>query len=267
MIRSTFSLKSMPFSKDLVPKHVFYNDQYREMKSRLMMLFENRGIGLFTGEVGCGKSTLIRITTAGLNTQLYKPVYLYKNMDKIGPFYNQIALQLGLLPRFRKTDVADQVTTLLAELANQQKIRTILIIDEAHLLKPEILDEIRLLHNAEMDSADYLATALVGQPSLRNTLAFRKYLPLAQRISVSFHLDALSKEDSYKYFEHHLKIAGAAGTIFRDNAVETTVIAAKGIPRVINNIALKAMYAAVQNKMTTVDQECVMMALNELGLK
>ena len=267
MILSTFSLKTLPFGKNLSAGDIFQNDQYREMKSRMKMLFKNMGIGLFTGEVGCGKSTIIRITTDELNTQLYKLVYLHKNMDKTGPFYSQIAQQLGLQPRYRKNDVAEQVTNVLAELANQQKIKTIIIIDEAHLLKPEILDEIRLIHNAEMDSADYLATAIVGQPSLRKTMAFRKFLPLVQRIFVSFHLDTLSKDDSYKYVEHHLKIAGAPGNIFKDNATETVVTAAKGIPRVINNIALKAMYAAVQNKMTVVDQECVIMALNELGLK
>lgn len=269
MILATFSLKEMPFQKNVPAKQVFYNNHYREMKDRLLFLAENMGIGLFTGEVGSGKSTMLRVATEELNPQLHKKVYLHKGIDKLGTFYTQIAHGLGIQPKYRQADVAQQVTATLTELYTTQKIRTILIIDEAHLLKPEILDEIRLIHNAEMDSQDYLATAIVGQPPLAKMMTYMKFLPLAQRISASYHLAALSREDSYNYFEHHLKVAGASSSkkIFKDNATETIMNAAKGIPRMINNIALKAMYAAVQNKMTTVDQECVFTALAELGLK
>ena len=269
MICAAFSLKKTPFQKNLPVKDVFYNKPYREMKSRLNFLAENRGIGLFTGEVGAGKSTMLRTATEELNPQLYKTVYLYRGCEKLGTFYSQIAHGLGVVPKYRQADVAQQVTATITELYTNQKIRTMLIIDEAHLLKPEILDEIRLIHNAEMDSQDYLATAIVGQPPLKKMMTYMKFLPLAQRITVAYHLSALSRDDSYNYFEHHLKIAGAVNTmkIFKDNATETVINAAKGIPRMINNIALKAMYAAVQNKMTIVDQECVITALDELGLK
>ncbi len=269
MILATFSLKEMPFQKNVPVKQIFYNGQYREMKDRLLLLAENMGIGLFTGEVGSGKSTMIRAAAEELNPQLHKKVYLHKGIDKLGTFYTQLAHGLGIQPKYRQADVAAQVTAALAELYTKQKIKAILIIDEAHLLKTEILDEIRLLHNAEMDSQDYLATAIVGQPPLAKMMTYMKFLPLAQRIAVSYHLSALNREDAYNYFEHHLKIAGASSAkkIFKDNATETVINAAKGIPRMINNIALKSMQAAAQNKMTTVDQECVMAALTELGLK
>jgi len=264
---AAFSLKQMPFQKNLPPKNIFYNNQYREMKARLEMLFENMGIGLFTGEVGSGKSTMIRVTTEQLNPQIYKLVYLYKGLNNLGNFYTQLAMGMGIIPKYRISDVIGQVTDAIAELYNEQKIKTTLIIDEAHLLKADIMDEIRLLHNAEMDSMDNMTTILIGQPPLKKMMSYMKYRPLAQRIAVSYHLEALSREDAYKYFEHQLNIAGAASKVFMDNAVETTINAAKGIPRVINNIALKAMYAALQNKMTTVDQECVLTAIEELGMK
>lgn len=267
MILAAFSLKKIPFAKNIQPKDIFYNQQYQEMKSRLHFMFENMGIGLFTGEVGTGKSTMVRITLQQLNNQLYKYAYLYKGLNNLGNFYMQLALAMGIMPKYRASDIIQQVTNAIAELHNEQKIKTIIIIDEAHLLKPEILDEIRLIHNNEMDSTDYLATILLGQPALKKMMTYMKYRPLAQRIAVSHHLEALQRDDAYKYFEHHLKIAGAHTKIFLDNAVETIINAAKGIPRVINNVAVKSMYAAVNNKMTNVDQECVMMALDELGLK
>lgn len=266
MILAAFTLKSMPFQKNLPEKQLFYNKPFKEMKSRLEFLFENQGIGLFTGEIGAGKSTMIRSVVEEINPQLYKIVYLHRGLGNLGDFYTQFALKLGIIPKFRKSEVASQVLNTISELNNEQKMKTVLIIDEAHLLKAEILDEIRLMHNAEMDSLDYLATALIGQPPLKKMMAYMKFKPLAQRISVSFHLAALDRDDAYKYFSHQLKCAGGRSKIFMDNAVETIVNAAKGIPRVINSIGIKSMYAAAQKKMSTVDQECVMMALAELGM-
>ncbi|MBN2254889.1 MAG: ATP-binding protein, partial [Deltaproteobacteria bacterium] len=174
MIPATFSLKTMPFQKNVPEEAIFYNKRYREMKSRLLHLFDNMGIGLFTGEVGSGKSTMLRITAQALNAQLYRVVYLYRGMEKLGPFYLQLAQKLGIQPKYRQAEIASQVTAALAELYTERKIKTVLILDEAHLLKPEILDEIRLLHNAEMDSQDYLATAIAGQPPIRKMMGYLK---------------------------------------------------------------------------------------------
>lgn len=267
MILAAFSLKQLPFQKDISQKNLFLNKTYEEMDSRLQFLRDTMGIGLFTGEIGSGKSTMLRMMEQSLNPQLFKFVYLHRGMDNLGNFYNQFALRLGIQPKYRKADVSQQVLNAIEELNTEQKIKTFLVLDEAHLLKPDILDEIRLIHNAEMDSKDYLATAIVGQPPLRKMMGYMKYLPLAQRISVSFHLPALNRDDAYKYFEHQMKIAGGSSKVFKDNAVETIINASKGIPRVINNISLKAMYNAIQEKMTIVDQECVHSAMKELGLR
>ena len=156
----------------------------------------------------------------------------------------------------------------IVELYTQQKIQTVLVIDEAHLLKADILDEIRLLHNNCYDSCDYLTTALVGQPPLKKMITLTRYLPLRQRISVAGHICPLSKDQAYHYFEHHLKAVGADRKIFLDNALETIVTVSNGVPRMINTIAAKSMHhAAVDKKQSVVDQECVMAVLDELGLK
>jgi len=267
MLKATFNLSVVPFAKNISAQDLFIHEQFNEMVQRLTMLFNNRGIGLFTGEVGCGKSTAIRTALQSISPQTHRTVYLYRGMDDLGSFYKQIAVELGIIPMFKKSDVARQVISTIAELYTQQKIISVLVIDEAHLLKPDILDEIRLIHNSDFDSTDYLATALIGQPPLKKMITYNKFLPLRQRISVAYHLNTLSKNDSYKYFEHQLALSKANTKIFMDNAVETIVSAAKGIPRMINTIALKAMTSAAHKKMTTVDQECVMEILAELGLK
>jgi type II secretory pathway predicted ATPase ExeA len=268
MIRAAFNLTELPFSKEIKTQQLFMHTQFVDLTSRLKMLCQNRGIGLFTGEVGCGKSTAIRMVLDSLSKQTHKVVYLYRGLDNTGPFYTQIATELGIVPKFRKPDVANQVLSAIADLYTTQKILTVLVIDEAHLLKPDIFDEIRLLHNSCYDSCDYLTTALVGQTPLKKMITLTKYLPLRQRLSVAFHITGLSKDDAYKYFEHQLKIVNASQKIFMDNAVETIISTSKGIPRMINTIALKSMYhAALDKKLTVVDQECVLSVLEELGLK
>jgi general secretion pathway protein A len=209
MIKAAFSLKELPFTKEISTAHLFMHPQFLEFTSRLTMLCENRGIGMFTGEVGCGKSTAVRTVLESLSPQTHRVMYLYRGLDNVGAFYTQIASELGIMPKFRKTDVAAQVLSHIAELYTQQKITAVLVIDEAHLLKPEIFDEIRLLHNSKFDSCDYLATALVGQPPLKKMIAYTKYLPLRQRIGVTCHLSALNKDQCYSFFEHQLSVIKA----------------------------------------------------------
>jgi len=268
MIRAAFNLTEVPFTKEIKTQHLFMHPQFQEFTSRLAMLCTNRGIGLFTGDVGCGKSTAIRSVLESLSPQTHRVVYLYRGLDNIGTFYSQIAVELAIIPKFRKPDVANQVLSTIAELYTQQKIQTVLVIDEAHLLKADIFDEIRLLHNSRFDSCDYLTTALVGQPPLKKMITYTKFLPLRQRISVACHMGALAKDQAYAYFEHQLTLVKASKKIFLDNALETIICASKGVPRMINTIALKAMYhAALDKKLSIVDQEAVMDVLDELGLK
>lgn len=267
MIQAAFNLKHIPFTKDIPETELFEHDQFKEIGSRMNQLFENRGIGMFTGEVGCGKSTAVRTALTKLSSQTHKTVYLYRGMDDIGTFYKQIAHQLGIMPSLRKADTAQQVISTINELYTQNKVTPVIVIDEAHLLKPDILDEIRLIHNSQYDSTDLLATALVGQPPLKKMMGYNKFLPLRQRISIAYHIKALSKNDAYRYFQHHIDRCGANTKIFLDNAIETIITASKGVPRVINTLALKSMHKAVEKKGQTVDQEYVMEIMEELGMK
>ncbi len=266
MLRAAFNLTKVPFTKDVETTELFNHEQFSQMVNRFNMLFENRGIGLFTGDVGCGKSTAIRTALNELSSQTHKTVYLYRGLDDLGTFYKQIAVDMGVMPMFKKSDIARQVLATIAELYTQQKITTVIVIDEAHLLKPDVLDEIRLIHNNNYDSSDFLATALVGQPPLKKMMNYNKFLPLKQRISVACHIKAMSKDEAYKYFEHHIALSKANTKIFMDNAIETVIAASKCVPRVINTIALKAMVQAAGQKMERVDQECVINALEELGM-
>jgi type II secretory pathway predicted ATPase ExeA len=267
VITATFGISRIPFTKDIPPTDLFMHPQFTEMTKRLALLFDCRGIGLFTGEVGCGKSTAVRLACGQLPVQTHKVVYLCRGLDNVGAFYTYLAHQLDIVPKFRKTDVAAQVANAIAELAAVQKVATVLIIDEAHMLKPELLDEIRLLHNDRFDSADQLATALVAQPPLRKTIDLNRFLPLKQRIVVSSHLGPMDTQQANNYFNHHIALVKAPVPIFDPQAVITIIAAAKGIPRVINAIAAKAMARCAEQNNSQVSTETVMTILDEMGLK
>jgi type II secretory pathway predicted ATPase ExeA len=267
MINATFGITRIPFTKDIPSADLFMHPQFSEFSSRLAFLFNSRGIGLFTGEVGCGKSTALRLTCQDLPVQTHKVVYLCRGLDNVGAFYTHLAHQLDIIPKFRKTDVAAQVTAAISELAAVHKVATVLVIDEAHMLKPELLDEIRLLHNAQFDSTDQLATALVGQPSLRKNLDLNRFLPLKQRLCVSAHIGPLDLNHAQEYFNHQIAVVKPSTPIFEIQAVNAILAASKGVPRLINSIALKAMTRAAQLKRYPVHTETVMAILDEMGLK
>lgn len=267
MINATFSIARIPFAKDTPASELFMHPLFTEFVQRLSRLFDSRGIGLFTGEVGCGKSTAVRMACQDLSPQTHKVVYLCRGLDNVGAFYTYLAHQLNIVPKFRKTDVSAQVGAAIAELAAVQKVSTVLVIDEAHMLKPELLDEIRLLHNARFDSTDQLATALLGQPPLRKLLDLNRFLPLKQRICVSAHIGPLDTQQAQQYFDHQVALVNPATPIFEPQAVSAILAASKGIPRLINSIAIKSMTRAAETKIAPVSIDTVMSILDEMGLK
>ena len=121
MLRAAFNLTTIPFSKDIDIKNIFFHEQFDTMVKRLGQLFGNRGIGLFTGDVGCGKSTAVRTAIASLSKQTHKIIYLYRGIDDLGAFYKQVAVEMGIMPMFRKSDIARQVVATISDLFIQQK--------------------------------------------------------------------------------------------------------------------------------------------------
>ncbi|WP_075859805.1 ExeA family protein [Carboxydothermus pertinax] len=143
----------------------------------------------------------------------------------------------------------------------------VVIVDEAHLLDREMLEEIRFLLNFRMDSYNPMSLILVGQPELRRILQLQVYEAIAQRINLRYHLPPMEREEAKGYVAHHLRTAGASSTIFTDDALDMVYEYAGGIARKINNLCIACLMAAAAEQKRLIDDRMVKVVIeNEFSV-
>ena len=140
----------------------------------------------------------------------------------------------------------------------------VLVLDEAHLLGIEQLEELRLLTSADMDSHSPFACLLVGQPTLRRRIKLGTFAALDQRIALRYTMTGMSEPETKSYLSHHLKRAGRSDTLFSDDAVALIHQVSRGIPRAVNNLAVQALVAAFATNKTIVDESSARAAVTEV---
>ena len=157
-----------------------------------------------------------------------------------------------------------QAAELLAAEEAERHRRVVLVIDEAHLLTPEQLEELRLLTNAELDSKSPFAGLLVGQPTLARSLRMGVFAALDQRIATRYALKPMDLGESASYLRHHLALVGRTDPLIADDAVARLHRVANGLPRALNNAAIAALMAAASEGKALVDETCAKKAVAEL---
>ena len=162
MFEQFFGFSKTPFGRDLESNGLYETEGQKELISRLKYTAQRRQFGLFTGEVGSGKSTAARVLVAELNPAKYQ--VLYVSDSKLSPrnFYWEALHQLGQEPRFYRGDAKRQLHRAILEQFENQKKTPVIIIDEGHLLSKEMLEEIRFLTNFKMDSYSPMSLVLLG---------------------------------------------------------------------------------------------------------
>ena len=253
MYKTYFGMSGEPFPKDIPPQELFGSSQFKELSTRLDYLVKKRGIGLVTGEVGSGKTTGIRALCSTLNPGLYKPLYLPNTTGSVLDLYKSLAELLGLIAPSSRAKLYIQIHQEIEHLVESKKISPILIVDEAHLLRIEALEELRLLTNYHMDSKDHLTLILVGQAELRRKLGLNINEPLNQRIIMRYHLESLTRKELPLYLKHCLNRVGVTNPLFSDPAIEAIYQASKGIPRKVNLLAQASLMACAAKKSQIVD--------------
>ncbi|MHB9144640.1 MAG: ExeA family protein [Symbiobacteriia bacterium] len=248
MYRRYFGFNTKPFSKTPDPKFLFYGKHYEEALQRVLYAIEERELALLTGDVGVGKTTLIRV----LLEQLTPDQHAVSMIDPLlspGQFMRALVKSLGNEnPRRMRADLLEQTQNLLLSFHKQGRY-PVVIIDEAQLCNKALLDEIRLITNFQLNHLNLLSVVLVGQTELRLKLKKPVYAPLRQRIGIHYHLQPLTQEDAMAYVNHRLRRAGVRPTtVFSPDALENMHRLTGGIPRVINVVATNAMIAAFSRK-------------------
>jgi putative secretion ATPase (PEP-CTERM system associated) len=254
MYEKHFNLKSKPF--DLVPNpdFLFLSNTHKKAITYLDYgIKEKIGFILLTGEVGSGKTTIIRNLIKNLNGSV-KLSRVHNTRISSEDLIAMINEDFGL-PVEGKSKIAmlGELNQFLIDMYSQHR-QPILLIDEAQNLTPELLEEIRLLSNLETDRSKLLQIILVGQPELKKTLALPEMMQLRQRININYHLNPLSLEETALYIKHRLQIAGNPDAFLIDNDLVCVVYEfSRGIPRLINIIcdfALLSAYADGKSQVT-----------------
>jgi general secretion pathway protein A len=264
MYRTHFGLTRHPFAKDLPPEQLFASAASTELETRLRHLIELRGIGLVTGESGSGKTTVCRKVAASLHTGLYRVFYIPNSTGNVMDLYKSISWELGLPVERSRAALYRSIRGEVTRLCLESHLRPILVVDEAHLLRSDVLEDLRLLTNYEMDSVGRLCLVLLAQSELRRRVAMAVHEALNQRIVVRHHLVGLSVEEVAAYLGHLMRLAGTELPVFEESAVHAVFQATGGLPRKINLLCHHALMAAALARHDTVSAEHVQAALPEV---
>lgn len=265
MYLSHFGLTRFPFEKDIPPEELFVSQAHRELEARINHLIELRGIGLCTGDSGSGKTSVCRKVTAALHSGLYRVFYIPNSTGNVMDLYKSIAWELGLPTERSRAALYRAIRNEVVRLCVESHLRPLLIIDEAHHLRSDVLEELRLLTNYDMDSHNRLCLLLVGHPELRRRVGMAVHLALNQRIIVRHHLGGLTREELPLYLVHLLRRAGTELPLFEPPAIEAIFHASGGLPRVVSSFAHHALNAAAAAHAKVVTAEHVQAAAPEVG--
>ena len=250
-----FTFTRFPFDSSIITDELFGSHARREAEARLKHLIELRGMGLLTGEVGSGKTTVCRKLTASLHPGLYRVYYVSLTTGNVLDMYKSIAWELGLPTERSRATAYRAIRTEITRLVQEAKQLPVLIIDEAHNLRNDVLEDLRLLTNFNMDADNRLCMLLVGLTELRRRLSMAVHESLSQRLVVRHHHGGLDRAELDQYLSHRLHLAGTELPLFEPPAVEAMFQASRGLPRQVNRIAHYALSAAALAKSKNVTAE------------
>lgn len=260
MLTTHFQLREEPFQKRIPEGGLLRSRGFEEGARRLAHLLATDGIGLLVGETGCGKSTLLRELDRLADSARTRICYVsFTSLRSFG-FLVHLGSLFGTGPKRFKGEMARSVLESIA--AGNRK--TVLIVDEAHRLPDDTLEDLRLLTAGDYDAKSVFTLLLSGQPLLKDRLEEPNNQALLQRITLRYAVPPLSDAETASYIEQRLRAVGGDPKIFDRGAVEAIFNASRGVPRLINTLATNGMLAAIGRGKRHVAAECVQDAVVEM---
>jgi general secretion pathway protein A len=267
MYTSFFGLNEKPFSITPDPRYLFMSARHGEALAHLVYgVTESGGFMQLTGEVGTGKTTLVRTLLLNRMPANADVAVVLNPQLSAREFLISICEELGVDVPLDRNSIKALIDTLNHHLlqAHSDGRRTILVVDEAQNLAPDVLEEVRLLTNLETAKQKLLQIVLIGQPELRDLLARNDLRQLAQRITGRYHLEPLSRDETAQYIEHRLKVAGALSEVFDGAAKREVFRLSQGVPRLINVICDRALLGAYTVESRRVNRNMIRRAAVEI---
>ena len=266
MFTTYWELQFDPFTKSAPCKRPFESEDFKQATARLKHLHDIKGIGLFTGTAGSGKTYTLKKFAGSLDPSLYKVFYLPLSTITNLEFFRALALGLGIDPPYKKIDIFNAIQERILSLSKDKRITTVIILDEGQYLSTKILNDLKIILNFDMDHENHAVIVMAGQPTLANTLSMNAHEPLAQRIVINYAFCGLSKDEVQGYIDSKLRSCGAVGSLFAENALEALWGCSGGSPRKIDPLADKCLMIGFQKNAKVIDTEIVMLADNEISL-
>lgn len=258
---SYFNLSQLPFTKEMDVRNLFLLPSLEKAFAQLRLLVSLRGIGVLAGKSGTGKSCLVRLLAEGLTPSCFHTVYVCHSTVSTTEFYSHLASGFGIPQGGRRSFLFRKLKEQIEMLHSSKRIYSILVIDEAHLLSTDILQELRILSNFSMDSKNLLTILLCGQEDLLFKFGLSSLEFLANSISVIVKLHGLAQEESFSYIEKRISESGCSTPIFTKAALNAIHQASGGTMRVINTMALASLLKVFMLKQKQVEAEHVQMVL------
>jgi general secretion pathway protein A len=253
-----YGLKELPFALTPDPRFIYFTPSHTEVMANLHYGIESgKGLVVVTGEVGTGKTTILRWMMQRLDRTVLV-AYIFNPRLSVPEFYQHVTTLLEVQKWETKSDLLLELGRAL-ESRHSRGLRTVLIIDEAQGLSPHVLEEIRLLSNFESNTAKQLQIVLTGQPELRDVLNNPDLRQLKQRVALRCVIKPLPNvEETDRYITSRLLVAGAEHTdIFSPGAIDYIFRCSEGIPRNINNLCDNALLAGYAAGELTIGREII----------
>jgi len=267
MYTQFFGLKEKPFEITADPRFLYLSESHKEALAHLIYAVqEKKGFAVITGEVGTGKTTMVQTLLSRMDGSTRTAFLFNPKLDSSNEFLHSICEDLELkVEKGTKSDYLSHLNNFLMD-CYTKNINVVLIIDEAHTLSPQLLEEVRLLTNLETPRSKLLQVILVGQQELDTTLEQPQFRPLKQRISVRYNLQPLNPKEVKEYIKRRLRVAGARSTyLFTPKALKKIYQYSKGIPRLINIVCDNALINGYGSEKQMIGDDIIREVISDLA--
>jgi len=256
-VQAHFGLTHLPFTREVRIIHQWQHSQFLEVKQELKDVVEERMSGALIAPAGSGKTQVLRSLVADLPSARYAVTAVKVTGLSMRDFCRHIATAVGAKAAGHTGALVNSLQERFTNLVQMESQRPVLVLDEAHDLRPEVLQLLRLVTNFELDSRLVVSVLLCGQPPLRQLLASAAQEAVSRRIAYFGQLRTLDRSETRSYVEHRVHTAGATSELWSSSGYDALFECSQGNLRATDRIALASLKAAVRRKVYVVDAELV----------
>ena len=263
MYEKYYNFINTPFSRSIPSKSLYKGNDSDELIERLKYTAQKQLFAVVLGDSGCGKTTTLRRFVDETQHDNYFSLYLSDSKLTPRTFYKSLLEQLGFEAKYFRNDAKRQLHKEIEIMKGLNGIRPVAIVDEAHLLGKEMLEEIRFLLNFKMDSQSPMALILSGQTELWDKLKLQSYAAIRQRIDIQCVVGRLDRARTDEYISSQLAFAGADREMFTEAAIDEVFKFSGGIPRLINKACTESLIFGAQNRKSILDDRMVKVVVEQ----